>query len=381
MSRMNIVQISLDEDVFNKNAAQDSRARQISYAKSLKNINDEYHLVNIVLTENRKLQREELDDVTFYPCNCYRLRHIVSLVLFLKNIHKKNNIVILTTQDFHGIFWGAVLFSRFDKVPVIGQIHYDLSSLYARNEWFLDPYGPLYERVALWLAKAFNGMRVVNSATKLYLENSGYKNPVSVCPVLVTTYLEHKNETTNNWKHQGALRVLYVGRFVKFKNLDCWLETAQKAWSENSNIEFTLIGDGEERARIENYCKVLAVSSRVQFIGALKPEQLVDWYSSADVFLLTSIYEGFGRVIVEAMNYNVVPVSSNVAGPEDIINHGVDGFLDEADPERLAKRLISLEENREMLEKMAHSAKVSVKEKYQPEKLKENWLNFLLSFS
>ena len=84
LNKFHVIQIGLDEDVFDENAPQDSRSRQISYAQQLKKNNKNIHLTNIVLTENRTLEKEELEDVTFLPCPYYRLRHIVSLALFLK---------------------------------------------------------------------------------------------------------------------------------------------------------------------------------------------------------------------------------------------------------------------------------------------------------
>ncbi|MFW2437767.1 MAG: glycosyltransferase family 4 protein [Arenicellales bacterium] len=375
-----IIQIGLDVDVFNENAAQDSRSRQISYAQQFKKNNKNIHLTNIVLTQNRTLKVEELEDVTFIPCPYYRLRHVVSLAIFLKKFNKDNKVLLITTQDIHGIFWGAILFSRFAKVPVIGQIHYDLSSSYAREELFVNLYGRLYERTALRLMLLFDGIRVVNSSTKKFLETLGYKKPVCVCPVPVTSSSIDTIESNDRWKYPGALRVLFVGRFVRVKNLDCWIETAGIAVLENENIEFAMIGDGDEKERLEKHCEKIELSDRIQFVGALTPEQLVSWYASADVLLLTSNHEGFGRVVVEAMNYNVVPVCRNVAGPKDIISHGIDGFLDEANPESLANYLSELETNRDMLQAMGNCARNTVNEKYLPEILQKRWIDFLLSY-
>lgn len=380
LNKFHVIQIGLDEDVFDENAAQDSRSRQISYAKNLKKNNSNIHLTNIVLTDNRRLKIEELEDVTFLPCPYYRLRHIVPLALFLKRLYKYNKIILITTQDIHGIFWGAAIFSRMAKIPVIGQIHYDLSSANAREDLFVNLYGRLYERVALRLILIFDGVRVVNSATKTFLATLGYKKPVSVCPVPVTSYSIDKIKSDNRWKYPGALRVLFVGRFVRVKNLDCWMETARKTVLENENIEFAMIGDGDEKERLEKLCEKSGLRDRVQFVGALTPEQLVSWYSSADVLLLTSNHEGFGRVVVEAMNYNVVPVCTNVAGPKDIIKHGIDGFLDEAKPDSLAKYLTDLEKDRNMLKAMGRCARNTVKKKYMPEILQKRWIDFLLSY-
>ncbi|MFV1974446.1 MAG: glycosyltransferase family 4 protein [Candidatus Scalindua sp.] len=375
-----IVQVGLDEDVFDEKAAQDSRARQISYAQKFKKNNNKIHLTNIVLTQNASLEKEELEDVTFIPCLFFRLRHIPSLTKFLNKFGKENKVLIVTTQDIHGIFWGAVLFSFLEKVPVIGQVHYDLSSPSARKELFEDLYGRLYEWFALRLIKLFDGIRVVNNATKIFIENTGYKKPVLVSPVPVTTYMAKGDETVKKWNYQGTLRVLFVGRLVQAKNLDCWIETARATLLENKNLEFAMIGEGAERKRIEQYADDCGIRDRIQFVGALQPETLASWYASADVLLLTSSHEGFGRVIVEAMNYNVVPVSTNVAGPGEIIKNTSNGFLEEADPELLAKHLIYLEENRDILKTMGSRAKETVLERYSPEKLQDKWVDFVSSF-
>ncbi len=375
-----IVQIGLDEDMFNENAAQDTRLRQVAYGHQLKEKDKKAHLVNIVLTNKKVFRKEVLENVTFIPCNFYRLRHILSLMMFLRKLHRDNKIGLVTTQDIHGIFWGAVLFSRLTKVPIIGQIHYDLSSDYARNEWFVEVYGNFYEKLALYSLKFFDGIRVVNNATRDYLEARNYKGKISVSPVPVTTFTVSQAHPNVGWKYPDALHVLYVGRFVKFKNLGCLLETAKEALSMNENIEFTLVGDGEDRERMEELCEELGISNRVQFTGSLIPEEVAKWYTSADVFLLTSFYEGFGRVLIEAMNYNVVPVCTNVAGPVDIITDAVDGFLDESDPELLAKYLIDLEGDREKLKMMGNNAKTMVEDEYSSSKLRQRWLDFVMSF-
>ena len=116
-------------------------------------------------------------------------------------------------------------------------------------------------------------------------------------------------------------------------------------------------------------------------MGATKPEKLAEWYSSADIILLTSIYEGFGRVIIEAMNYGVVPICTNVAGPNDIIQNGVTGILEEAVPTKLASHIVKLEKLRGSLEAMSEAAKYDVNEKFNSESLKRKWLDFVISFT
>ena len=381
MVETHILQLGLDEDVFDIDAAQDSRLRQIGYADYIREKCGKNHLTNIVLTSRQDLSVEELPGITLLPVNKVRLRQLFSLMYQLWKVHRIKPVNVITTQDVHGPFWAAVLFSFVFRIPCIGQIHYDLASEYARNEWFVRPYGKYYEKLVLHLLHLFNGIRVVNTDTENYLHHNGYKGHICTCPVPVSKFPLATTDESCSWSKEGALRVIYVGRFVGFKNLDCWIETAKIALSVNRNIEFVLLGDGPDRHRIQSLCTQYGLSDNIRFMGATKPEKLAEWYSSADIILLTSIYEGFGRVIIEAMNYGVVPICTNVAGPNDIIQNGVTGILEEAVPTKLASHIVKLEKLRGSLEAMSEAAKYNVNEKFNSESLKRKWLDFVISFT
>lgn len=375
---VHIVQLSFDKDVFSIDAPQDSRMRQISYAKYLNEQEPGAELTNIVLTADAKYQKDEIGSLTLDPQNYYRLRHIYRLYKYLRNLHKQRPIAVLTTQDIHGIFWAGLLFGRLSGIPVVAQHHCDLASSSSRENRFVKPYGRIYERIALFLVKAFDGVRVVNSAAKEYLQSIGYKKRIEVLPVQSVTFPVDRDEKQNN--NRDTLRVLFAGRFVKFKNLECWIRTAALSLKTYTGIEFYLIGDGKERDALEMLCNSLELNGKVHFLGALPPRELAEWYANADVFLLTSVYEGFGRVVVEAMNYGMVPVCSDVSGPRDIIQHGVNGYLAKAEPEALSELIVNLAKDPDKRNSMKNNALITAKEKYAPEKLRKEWLNFLLSF-
>jgi glycosyltransferase involved in cell wall biosynthesis len=378
---MHLVQLGYDTDVFNENAAQDSRSRQVAYAQYLEEIRPGARMTNIVLTADQTFQKDSVGNITFDPQNFYRLRHIYSLYKYLRNLHKQNPITLITTQDFHGIFWAGLAFGRLSKVPVIGQHHSDLASLVYREENFTNSYGRLYERIALWLVKAFDGVRVVNTEAKKFLESIGYKKRIGVLPVPVPISPGPIEDEHNKMKNTDVTRVLFVGRFARVKNLELWINTAYKALKSGCKLEFILVGDGLERKKLEELCDDLDIKDAVCFVGSETPRRLVGWYTGSDILLLTSKYEGFGRVIAEAMSYGMVPVCTDVSGPRDIIEQGVNGYLAEADPEKLSTLLVDLAKNHAKRVAMGERARETVQERYLPEKLRKEWVDFLLTFS
>lgn len=377
-NNVHIVQLSFDKDAFNENAPQDSRSRQVTYAQYLEKMQPGAHLTNVVLTTEGTFQKDVVGNLTLQPKNYYRLRHIFPLFRYLRKLHRQNPITLITTQDLHGIFWAGLAFGRFSNIPVIGQVHSNLASDYYRRVNYSESYGRLYELIVLQFVKAFDGLRVVNTEAKKFLETRGYKKHIAVLPVPVTVFsVDRKVEES---KSKKILRVLFVGRFAPVKNLELWVKTAHKALQSCKTIEFILIGDGEERRCIEKLRDSLCLNERVSFIGAQTPHQLAEWYASSDIILLTSKYEGLPRVIVEAMNYGMVPVCTKTSCPRDVVQHGVNGFLAEANPEELSTYIVDLARDRNKRVDMSKHAKEAVKERYSPEKLRKEWMDFLLSF-
>jgi glycosyltransferase involved in cell wall biosynthesis len=88
----------------------------------------------------------------------------------------------------------------------------------------------------------------------------------------------------------------------------------------------TIIGDGVKRRELESLASTLGVSERVVFLGYRK--DLHSYIGASDIFLLTSEYEGFPNVVLEANACGVGVVAFNsIGGISEIIENGVNGFL------------------------------------------------------
>jgi glycosyltransferase involved in cell wall biosynthesis len=85
-----------------------------------------------------------------------------------------------------------------------------------------------------------------------------------------------------------------------------------------------VVGDGPERKRLQARFGTQAI-----FLGYKHDQELVDWLSICDVLVFPSRTETFGLVILEALACGIPVAAHDVMGPRDVIDNGVDGFLDD----------------------------------------------------
>ena len=120
--------------------------------------------------------------------------------------------------------------------------------------------------------------------------------------------------------YNGEKVVLYVGRVSKEKEIDVFIEVANRL-KDRKDMKFIIVGDGPYRKEAEQKAE------NVIFTGYLEKEELSTAYASADIFLFPSTTETFGNVILEAYASGLpVLVSDRGASKENVI-HGVTGFV------------------------------------------------------
>jgi N-acetyl-alpha-D-glucosaminyl L-malate synthase BshA len=124
--------------------------------------------------------------------------------------------------------------------------------------------------------------------------------------------------------HEHRSVVIHVSNFRPVKRVGVVLEVFRRVL-ERMDAVLVMVGDGPDRAPLEQQVDELGLQSRVRFVG--EQHDLVPWLSSADVFLLPSSQESFGLAALEAMACEVAVVASRVGGLPEVIEDGVTGFL------------------------------------------------------
>lgn len=132
-----------------------------------------------------------------------------------------------------------------------------------------------------------------------------------------------------------------VARLVPVKGLAYLLEGARRILESAPEVILLIVGDGDLRGELESRARALGVGGRIRFVGFR--EDAARWIAALDVFVLPSINEGMGRVLVQAMALEVPVVASRVGGVPEVTGDGDAGILvPPRDPAAIAEAVLRL---------------------------------------
>ncbi|MCP4658257.1 MAG: glycosyltransferase [bacterium] len=129
--------------------------------------------------------------------------------------------------------------------------------------------------------------------------------------VLDASHLARAREAVRRPWPGGVLRVLFVGRLARPKNVDRLLAALALAVEHGTDLVATIAGDGPERRALEAQATGLGLSDRVTFTGGLPFESVLDLYERHDVLALISECEGWPKAIAEAMAFGLIAIGSD----------------------------------------------------------------------
>jgi glycosyltransferase involved in cell wall biosynthesis len=141
---------------------------------------------------------------------------------------------------------------------------------------------------------------------------------------------------------KNIITILSVGRFTAQKDYLTALKSILllKNKCPDKKIEFVILGKGELDQQIQRWIAELNVPD---VVIVRNPDNIKDYYINADIYFMSSIFEGMPNTIMEALNYSLPVVSSDVGDVAYLIKEGHNGFLAPAkDPEMLSEKLLVL---------------------------------------
>lgn len=147
-------------------------------------------------------------------------------------------------------------------------------------------------------------------------------------------------------KESLPFEILCVGRLAPEKGQRILLSAIARVVRAGKDVRCRLVGDGPDKEVLQQLARDAGISDRIVFEGWVGQDRLDEFYASADVFALASLYEGTPIVLMEAMSREIPCIAPRINGVPEIIDHGVDGYLfNPADDEELARLITQLIEN------------------------------------
>jgi len=181
----------------------------------------------------------------------------------------------------------------------------------------------------------------------------------------------------NNYKIKEDLSkyrpfVLGVGRLHKQKNFDLLIKAYSKT-QVKKDAKLLIVGEGKERKSLELLINSLNLDDQVILVG--QKGNIKDYYMQCDMYILSSRFEGFPNVLVEALSNNCACIATDCpTGPNEIIKNGKNGLLVENEnEEELRKSIDKLYFDKELKNKFRQNAQKSI-EHLKLELIAKEWL-------
>lgn len=273
--------------------------------------NDFYELSNNVKRISLDLA-EESENIYSKITNNYK--RIKTLRIFLK---KNDPDVVLSMMSTANVLLALASIGLKEFVKVGSErTHPPKSRLgvvwnYLRKYLYynLDSVVALTEKSALWLKKNTRVKKVIV-----------IPNTVTWPLPLINPYLKPITKDYN------SKVLMAVGRLSTEKNFNILIKIFYEISQNLTNWKLVIIGEGAERANLEKQINYYGMDKSILLPGRVG--NIGEWYNIADLFVLTSEFEGFPNALIEAMSYGVPAVSYDCeTGPSDIIRHDIDGIL------------------------------------------------------
>ncbi|MBI1748036.1 MAG: glycosyltransferase family 4 protein [Acidobacteria bacterium] len=186
------------------------------------------------------------------------------------------------------------------------------------------PLGPAQSRWRRWLYPRAQAIVVLSAATIEWACQFVPRHRIHVLPNLVEKAAPESNAPASPLP-TGRIMVA-MGRLTGQKGFDLLLTAFSRCAAKHAGWSLVIMGEGDERRRLDEMAAELGVAGRVLFTGLVKNPVAI--LSRADLFVLSSRYEGFPLALLEAMACGLPVISFDCpTGPREIIRDGVDGLL------------------------------------------------------
>lgn len=158
--------------------------------------------------------------------------------------------------------------------------------------------------------------------------------------------------------------IVFVGSLIERKGLRYLIQAMPRILERQPDFHLAIIGEGPLESELVNLAHTLQLSEKVRFVGRQSPEQVSQWMQRAKLFVLPSVEEGLGVVLLEALASGTPCVASRVGGIPTVVSSDVGILVPPADPIALATSILSFLDDHELWNAASRNARARAVEDY-----------------
>jgi glycosyltransferase involved in cell wall biosynthesis len=335
-----------------------------------KYLNKERFAISVAVALGSPLDEEfRKQGVEIYPIHMSRephcLRNIVGLYELWKLIGSKKFAIVHTHTSVGGALGRIAAKAR--RVPIV---------LWTIHGWaFNYPMGILSQRVFRLIERFLDYFTDHYVAVSRDMREVGIQAGVTIPEKVSIIYHGIESEPWNTPKHDDNLREVWgigedifsvvgnIARLEPQKAIDDFLKAARIVKEQIPNVKFLVVGDGPLRAHMERLAAQLGIADNVFFTGWQK--DVPAYLDMFDVLCISSRWEGFPFLLLEAMTSKTPVVATRGGGIPEMVEDGKTGLLvPPASPAALAQGIIKLITNKGRAQEMGEASKKRVQQQF-----------------
>lgn len=363
-----LLAISLDANIVRQTST-DAQDRQLEYAKHF----DSYTII-ILNTKKNVLKTKQIKNVTILPTNsCCKITMISTAITLARRQHGRQPFDIITAQDPIAAGLIGVILKHLLRIPLNIQLHTDYFSRRWRTKSLLNQ---VFSISIPFVLKQADSIRTVNQTMISQLQSRVHSitSHIFNAPLMVDTQFFYKPVQ----KKKHIRHFISVGRLAKEKNFPLLIKAFSRVTSSYPHIHLTIVGGGGEYQSLQQMITKLHTTSRITLTGTLSRKEVRNKLHTADAFVLTSNYEGWGLVFIEAFAAGLPIITTKVSSTGQLVIDQHNGIVvPVGDQLGIETAFVTMITNPSLGYQMAKSGQKRIIDNYSPEIVIKEWVNGL----
>lgn len=174
----------------------------------------------------------------------------------------------------------------------------------------------------------------------------------------------HIKVNENQYPNKTDSNIIIISRLAVQKNIDLVIHAFKIL--NDKNLKLNIIGEGGEFNNLQKLINDLEIQDNVKMLGRIDNKKIGEFLATSGLLVQASNYEGLPHSLLEAINYNVPILTTEVGGCKDLINNGERGFIISSPPDEklIAENISYIINNKRESKKRARAAKSFIQKEY-----------------